>query len=377
MKNILLVQPDWPKPAKIKDPQKYFPYPLLKLASLERLRGNNVALVIGNQNNVIPFTPDEIFITTVFSWWFPYVQACVDSYHFLYPNATIHIGGVHATLTPGLYRERFPFADVHVGKVYEAEELEPAWDLLPGTHKTQIIRFSQGCIRHCSFCYCHYEPYQAFDFEEVAQRIRYNRLILDDHNFLAHPQAREILQRLSVFEVNGKPISSIEVQGGYDIRLLSRSLDIVPLLKKARVRNVRLAWDGGLEHLPMLETCLKALQKEGFRLRDLRCYMLYNHNVPFDDIVEKLRHFERFRIGPIHSRFRPVELLRDGYVPQKKQQTGEDYYIHQGWSDRQVRVVGSLASDISRMARANVTTLDEVRKYYGRPSVEETLRRAA
>lgn len=376
MKNILLVQPDWPKPAKIKDPQKYFPYPLLKLAGLERSKDNSVALVVGNQGCNIPFIPDEILVTTVFSWWFPYVRDCIESYHFLYPNAGVRIGGVHATLSPDLYREKFPYADVHVGKLAEAEEVEPAWDLLPGSHRTQIVRFSQGCIRHCSFCYCHYEPYNAYEFEDVVRKVRYNRLILDDHNFLAHPQAREILRRLAVLEVNQKPISSIEIQGGFDIRILSKSLDIVPLLRQARVRNIRLAWDGSLDHLSLLETCINALKAAGFRPRDLRCYMLYNHDIPFGGIVEKLRHFERFRIGPIHSRFRPVNLLRDGYIPQKKHQSDREYYIHKGWNDRQVRIVGSLASDISRMARANVDSLDDVRKYYGRSSTMETLKEA-
>ena len=65
-------------------------------------------------------------------------------------------------------------------------------------------------------------------------------------------------------------------------------------------------------------------------------------------------------------------------MPQKRSQGEKEYYIHKGWTDdRMVRIIGSLASDISRMARANVDSLNEVRRYYSRPSVEETLKMAA
>ena len=377
MANILLVQPNWKHHGKIKDPQKYWPWPLLKLAGLFRFQGNNVALVVGNKKAEIPFIPDKIYITTVFSWWFPYVQDTVMTYRMLYPNAEIHLGGVHVSLMPEVYKRYFPFAKIHIGTIKEAENIEPAWDLLPETFRTQIIRFSQGCIRKCSFCYCHYEPYKAYTWDEIARKIRFTRLILNDNNFLAHPYARDILKRLTDFKVNGKSISSVEIQGGFDVRILSKNLDLIPLMREAKVKNVRLAWDGGLEMASLVETCLEALDKAGYDLRNIRCYMLYNHDLPFETIIQKLRYFEKWKIGPIHSRFRPLWLLNDGYIPQKKHQTEKEYYIHRGWTDRKIRIVGSLASDISRMARARVSSLDEVRAYYGRPSVKETLKAVA
>lgn len=373
MANILLVQPNWPTPAKIKDPQKYFPLPFIKLAALYMSHGHRVALVVGNNPAEIPFTPDHICVTTVFSWWFAYVKECIETYHFLFPEAKIEIGGVHASFMPNVYREHFPYANVIEGGISDAEEVEPAWDLLPAGYDTQILRFSQGCIRNCSFCYCHKESYMAYDWGKVSPKIRFRKLILNDNNFLAHPGAKEILKNISSYKVDGKPIASVEIQGGFDVRLLSRDLDFIPLMKDAKVKHVRLAWDGGLEMHSMVETCLEALIREGYHLRDLRCYMLYNHDVPFEVILAKLRYFEKWRLGPIHSRFRPIWLLHDGYIPQKRSQNDYDYYIHKGWTDQKLRIVGSLASDISRMARAGVYSLDEVRNYYGRPSMEDTL----
>ena len=118
--------------------------------------------------------------------------------------------------------------------------------------------------------------------------------------------------------------------------------------------------------LPQLETRIGALRSAGYHSRNLRCYMLYNHYLPFDVVAEKLKVFERLRFGPAHSRFRPSTVLCDGYVSLRKEGHGDDeYYIHTGWSDRQVRIIRSLTSDISRMARGGVDSPDEVRRYYG------------
>lgn len=98
----------------------------------------------------------------------------------------------------------------------------------------------------------------------------------------------------------------------------------------------------------------------------LRCYMLHNHDLPFDIVVGKLKVFERLRPGPVYSRFRPSTVLCDGYIPQKRGRGDDEHYIHTSWSDRQVRIIGSLASDISRMACADADSFDEVRRYYGK-----------
>lgn len=377
-KNVLLVQPDWPKPAKLKDPVKYWPFPLLKLAALYKSGGNKVHLLLGNEQSDVPFSPDIIAVTTVFSWWFEYVKQSIESLHFLYPSAKITIGGVHASLCPDAYRKAFPYALVHVGPVREAEALEPDWDLLPGNIRTQIISFSHGCVRRCSFCYVHkLEEYKAFEFEEIAGKIRKNRLILNDHNLLAHPDVRDILRKMADYKVNGRQISSCEVQGGFDVRILSRNLDIVPLMKQARLSNVRLAWDGGLGMGDMVKQCLEALDSASYNLRNIRCYVLYNHELPYEESCKKLEKLAQWKVGPIHSRFRPIEQLTDGYIPQMRSQPQGSYYIHAGWDDKKIRAFGSVASDISRLARSPVDDIDEVRSYYGKKSMLETLLAAA
>ncbi len=382
--NILLIQPAWPKNGKISNPQKYFPFPLIKLASYYRKLGHDVSLIVDDPvnhdqgglftNNMIPWSVvHRCVITTVFSYWYPYVKECIERYVSMFPEAEVHIGGIHASLSPEVYKKQFPNAYVHVGTVPEAEALEPSWDLLPSHINTQILRYSSGCIRRCSFCTGWREGYQAFKWDDIAPKIRFNKLILNDNNFMAHPDCRFILQKLADFRVNGKPISSIEIQGGWDPRLLVKNLDVIPLMKAARLNNIRLAWDGGLEHRETIETCLEALHAAGYSMRDIRCFMLYNYDLSFEMIIKKLEYFAKWQLGPSHSRYRPYSILSDGYVKQKRHQDPGEDYIHPGWTDEQIRVVGSLSSDISRMARAGKDSLDEVRQYYGRPTVAQTI----
>lgn len=390
--NILLVQAAWPSPTKKKDPTKYFPFALVKIGSYYRSLGHNVALITDEGTapqqssgstdlflmDRVPFRPDKILFSTVFSYWFEhYLIPCVERYHAAYPEAEIVIGGIHASISPDLYRERLPYASIHVGPFREAESVALDFSLLPQKPKTQITRFSSGCIRKCSFCTGHLEPYQTFSWDDIAPKLCLNRLILNDNNIISHPDIETILKNLSTHKVNGKPISSVEVQGGFDVRILAHKLHLIELFREARIVNVRIAWDGGMEMKPLVETCLEALDKAGYHPRQVRCFVLYNFDLPFDAIIEKLSVLSSWNCGPIHSRFRPISLLHDGYVKQKKKQSPLEYYIHPGWTDRQIRAVGSVASDISRQARAGISNLDKVRQYYGRPSLAATIASAA
>lgn len=375
----LLVQPPWPVRNRISKAAKYFPWPLIKIGGWLRSQRHQVSLVVGNGDAVdIGFTPDEIWVTTVFSYHFDIVIDTVRTYHFLFPHSKIRIGGVHATLFPDVYRKQVPFAELHVGKLPEAERAEPAFDLMP-VSRTQILRMSEGCIRTCPFCAAwKLEQYKPYAWSEIVPKIRYNSLILEDNNFIANPETEAILKKLATHKVNGRCISSIEIEGGIDIRILHRNLHLIPRMKDAKVDTIRLAFDGDLKSMaPMMETCLEELAKYYNLRKDVTSYMLYNHEqLSFEEIAEKLRLYSKWRISLVHSRYRPLDRLSDGYVQQARSQPEGSYYLAPGWTDRRVRVIGSLASDISKMARLNRPTLDDVRLYQGKPRFEETLQAA-
>jgi radical SAM superfamily enzyme YgiQ (UPF0313 family) len=127
---ILLVEPDFPIPAKSKNHSFFLPIGLLKLATYFRKKKNEVHLNRGNLE--APFTPDRILVTSLFTYWAKYVKASVEYYRSIYPNAKIVVGGIYATLLPKQCKEYTGCDQVFVGQHKTAEKQKPAfgsWNL--------------------------------------------------------------------------------------------------------------------------------------------------------------------------------------------------------------------------------------------------------
>lgn len=118
---ILLVEPSYYT--------KYPPLGLLKLGKLEERKWNEVKLVNGTSQ--LDFVPDKIYITSLFTYSWKPVHEAIEFYHRQFPAAEINVGGIYATLMPQNIRKEYPFVKIHMGLVKEAEEMIPAYGLLP------------------------------------------------------------------------------------------------------------------------------------------------------------------------------------------------------------------------------------------------------
>ena len=96
-KKILLIQPEFPIPCKRKVHHDYFPIGLLKIGTyLKEVNGCEVQLMFENKEaNLIP---DEIWITSLFTYWSSYVYESIQYFKNLYPDVPIYLGGIFATL---------------------------------------------------------------------------------------------------------------------------------------------------------------------------------------------------------------------------------------------------------------------------------------
>lgn len=335
-RNILLVQPRWPIARKSKWHAKYLPIGLLKLATYYRSKGCAVKLVYGNVDpTAIPFVPDEIKITSLFTYWWRYVKEAFDHYTKLYPDAKIDIGGIYASLMPSHVKEQFGIQPA-VGVLEEAERNLPAYDLVEPINY-QIIHASRGCSRRCPYCGAYIiEPRQSFKtWHEVKREICKNMVIFYDNDFLANPHIIDILEGLANYRHNGK-VLHCEAQSG--LAFWRITLEIAMLLKKARFRAIRISWDRGFEDFQGVLQALKKLTAANYNYKNIQIFMLYNY-FPFELLERKRKVCDEIGVQIADCRYRPLDQLYDDYNPYKKHQTSKDYYIHkeEGWTDELVR----------------------------------------
>lgn len=327
---VLLVEPNFPIPSKSKNHRDFLPIGLLKLASYHRKRGDEIELVRGNQ--YFPdFYPNQIKITSLFTYWADYVWESVRFYKESYPKAKVIIGGIYASLMPK-HCKKSGCDEVFIGVDKEAEKCKPAYDLVDVDY--QIVHTSRGCVRRCKFCGTwKIEPEFTYK-ESIKEEICSNRIIFYDDNLLANPFIKDILKELMNAKHNNRVVYS-ESQCGIDGRLLTPEL--AKLLKKARFHNPRIAWDHGYNQCKIIKKQIDMLVDAGYPAKDIYVFMIYNYEPDYYEMLKKLKQCKRWNVQIADCRYRPLNQTFDNYNPRGRQ-TNKDYYIHTRWTDRQIKL---------------------------------------
>ncbi len=351
MKRILLVEPDFPIPTKIRNHQDYLPVGLLKIAAYLRSMDHKVSFVRGNNIDERDISwdprkaPTEIWITSLFTYWAKYVKASVTNYRSLFPKSKIIVGGIYASLFSEDDVKAYTGCDeVHRGVLPAVEKFitshQPAYDLIrnnnPHPVDYQIIHASRGCDRECSFCgVWKIEP----EFEakkSIFNEITSSKIIFYDNNFLMNPYVENILNELIDLRREGK-VSWVESQSGLDGRILLSKPHLAKLLKQVGFRYPRIAWDSSYKQWGKIEEQIGILLEAGFRTKDIFVFMLYNHKISFRSMEYKRKKCWDWGVQIADCRFRPLSQLHDKYNGNFKKQDETDYFIHPNWSDTKIR----------------------------------------
>ena len=353
MKKILLVEPNFPYTNKSKNKANYMhknfvPIGLLKLGSLYKARGYTVQLVRGKKSrNDIGLQPDEILVTSIFTYWSKYVWDNIRYYREMFPEAIIRLGGIYATLHTNQKKFKKLARELNV-KIYQgihkkAEQYLPDYSLLTKVdyHATHMMR---GCIRRCAFCGTWIlEPERTnkskTKIEKELIAIGKNKVIFYDNNILANPHIKDILQSLVRLKINKKPVL-FESQSGFDGRVLEKDPELAILIKKAKFHNVRIAWDNGLADKDAIKRQIDLFVTAGYKQKDLSIFMIYNFDISYEEVMKKIDLCEKWGVQITDCRYRPLYLDYDNYSPSMRHgQPAGSYYIHDksGWTDKKVR----------------------------------------
>jgi len=341
------VEPDFPIPPKSKNHKNFLPIGLLKIASYLRTKGIEVKLIRGvpkvlKDMDILSFDPQEVLITSLFTYWAKYVKNAVHKYKHLFPNAKIVVGGIYASMMPEHCKEFTGCDEAYVGVMKEAEKLPPAYDLVeeanPSPIDYQIIHASRGCIRGCNFCGVRkIEP----DFEpraSIKDEIEKKKIVFYDNNFLANPHVENILNELIELRKE-KKILWCEAQSGFDGGVLKEKPYLGEMLKEAGFRDPRIAWDWGYNQFKEIKEQVDILVAGGYNSRDIYTFTLYNWDIPFEEMERKRIKCWEWKVQIADCRYRPLDQTFDEYKPMKKDQTDKDYHIHTeaGWTDALVK----------------------------------------
>ncbi|OGO64581.1 MAG: hypothetical protein A2029_02750 [Chloroflexi bacterium RBG_19FT_COMBO_47_9] len=350
MTRILLVEPDFPIPGKSRNHKNFMPIGLLKIATYLRDKGDQIKLIRGKpkDNNeateITSFNPEEIWITSLFTYWAKYVREMVQIYRVLFPLATIKVGGIYASLFPPEEVKEFTGCDeVHQGVLPEVEKYiethAPAYDLIKtNSHSVdfQIIHASRGCLRKCPFCGTWEIEPEFVTKKSIVNEVEAPRIIFYDNNFLMNPYVENILKELVELREQGK-VKWIESQSGLDGRILVKNPNLAFLLKKAGLRYPRIAWDWGYHQHQLIENQIRVLSKAGYNTTDIFIFMVYNHEISFEEMENKRISCWNWKTQISDCRFRPLNQLVDDYKPNVLGQTSNDYHISKGWFDDLVK----------------------------------------
>jgi len=350
---ILLVEPYFPIPPKSKNHKNFLPIGLLKIATYLRDHGSQVRLVRGIPETMeetvklMEFNPDEIWVTSLFTYWAKYVKDAVQYYKKMFPDAKVKVGGIYASLFPPEEVKKYTGCDeVHQGIIPEVEEYAknhfPAYDLIknanPHPIDYQIIHTSRGCPRKCPFCGTWRIEPEFIPKQSIKNEIRFEKIVIYDNNLLMNPFIENILNELIKLKKKRK-IKWVESQSGFDGRILLEKPHLAKMIKEAGFRYPRIAWDGQYEQHNLVKKQIDLLVEADYKSKDIFVFMLYNWDIPFEEMEKKRIKCWEWQVQIADCRYRPLNQLYDDYNPRIIGQASKDYYIHEkaGWTEALVK----------------------------------------
>ena len=364
IEKVILVEPDFPIPNKSRNHSNFLPIGLLKIASYFRENGIEVELIRFEEDknkdyNQLTLDYEKpkskkkastiIFVTSIFTYWSKHVIKAVLEYKIKYPNAFIIVGGIYPSLMEEHCKNHTLCDDVITGPIPEVEKCPPAYDLVDVDY--QIIHTSRGCIRQCGFCGTYIIEPDWRCKKSIKEEILKNqenlydkkkknlkKIIFYDHNLLANEHIENILDDLIELKKE-KKITYVESQSGFDGRILMKKPHLAEKLKKAGFKNPKIAWDHRMRDAPKIKKQIDLLIDAGFVAKEISIFMIYNYEIPYEEMEEKRQKCAEWKVQITDCRYRPLNAEDDNYSSYKREQGPKDYHIHtgSGWTDAKVR----------------------------------------
>ena len=211
--------------------------------------------------------------------------------------------------------------EIHRGLVEEAEELLPDYSLVPSWRQS-IVFSHRGCVNRCPYCAVPImEPTKG---EIRVKSIRHlvapghKKVILWDNNLLGASNWRDLIAELKQI---GLPV---DFNQGLDARRITE--EVAQEFKGLRIDPIRMAYDVATER-KALSRAIPALERAGFKLRNMIVYVLYNFHDSPEDFLDRLCDLIEWGVVAYPMRFEPLDSLK------------KDQHIGSKWTTEQLEMI--------------------------------------
>ncbi len=286
-------------------------------------------------------SPDLIFVTSVMTYWYPGVRACIEHLRKHFPRVPIWLGGNYATLIPAHAQvvcqpDRIvpgPFVSRHLDRVFEMLGRPappsrsdvtglPFWEGY-GIHHFLCIRSSQGCPFHCQYCASNlliprFEEYAVGEVAEMILR-EYHLFGVRDFAFyddalLLNAETRLIPLLDRLWEKGSLPLR-FHTPNGIHVRFVT--LKVARYMKRAGFHTLRLslemtqpAWQarlGAKATLEEFDRALSCLFEAGFTESSIQVYLLVGlPGQTLSEVAQGVREVQKRGVRPSLAEYSPI-----------------------------------------------------------------------
>lgn len=238
--------------------------------------------------------PDEVWITSIMTYWWESTRDVVALTKRLFPRATVLVGGIYPTLAPEHAASHLGADVVFKGELREASQLPTDLSLYKTPPSYAILATSRGCPWDCVYCAARTlnggAKVRIRTTDDILEEIcdKFTRLGIRRFGFY---EDNALIHREHFIEVMEKIIESelpldLYAPEGFETRLLDE--DLLRLMKRAGFEKVHLPletvrsdinrqWNRRHASTDSFERALEAATRAGFkpRTQEINAFVLF------------------------------------------------------------------------------------------------------
>jgi len=281
------------------------PLGLMKISSMLKKKYSNCA-IFSQTGNAVPSGcqhPEEIYITSLFTWDIDSVIKSIHFYQDRFPKACIHVGGIAASLVPDVIKNATGILP-HIGLFDDAENCPPDYShCFCRKLKASITYTSRGCPWKCKFCSVKDHEPHFFTRDNWEQDICHDlpRIIFWDNNWLASPKFIEDCGKIRTLH------KRVDFNQGLDVRFYTE--EAAKELATIDIDPLRFAFDD-LKHEKAVMKAIRLAKR--YTKKEIRVYVLYNFEDSPEDFYYRVDLLNRNKILSF-----PMEYRQSTYTKKK------------------------------------------------------------